>query len=73
MSDVPRLSRRAGDYIGDVLKWTSQMTLSVGAISPLIIERNAEIWVLGTLLAAISFILAGVVVIYLSEEGERDG
>lgn len=73
MNGVPRLSRRAGDYIGDVLKWTSQMTLSVGVISPLLIERNAEIWVLGTLLAAISFTGAGVVVIYLSEENGCDG
>jgi hypothetical protein len=69
----PRLTRRVGGYIGDVLKWAAQMTLSAGVIAPLLVERNAGVWALTTLLTAVAFMGMGVVVVYLSDESRHDG
>jgi hypothetical protein len=73
MTDVPRsrsprLTRRVGDYLGDVLKWTAQMTISAGVLSPLLVEGDATFTLLGALFAALTIAGLGALVIFLSEE-----
>lgn len=77
MMDAPqlrplRLTRRVGDYLGDVLKWTAQMTISVGVVSPLIVEGDSGFTLLAALFAALTLAGVGTLVIYFSEERRKD-
>ncbi len=77
MTDAPqprfrRLTRRVGDYLGDVLKWTAQMTISAGVLSPLLVEGDARFTLLGAFVAALTIAGLGAFVIYTSEECDED-
>lgn len=67
-----RLTRRVGDYLGDVLKWTAQMTISAGVLSPLLVEGDVRFTLLGAFVAGLTIAGLSAFVIYMSEEREKN-